>query len=62
MDTAVVRETVGLEEIPAFFSRAFGAIMQVLTAQGVHPIGPPFGKYYGMPGAVVDVEAGFPIQ
>lgn len=62
VDTAIVRDTVALEDMPAFFSRAFGATMHVLTAQGVHPIGPPFGKYYGMPGAVVDVEAGFPVQ
>ena len=62
VDTAVVRETVPIAELPGFFSRAFGATMRVLTAQGVHPIGPPFGEYHGMPGAVVDVEAGFPVQ
>ncbi len=27
----------------------------------MQPVGPPFGKYYGTPTAVVDVEAGFPV-
>ena len=60
--TAVVRETVAIQDVQAFFARALGATMKVLTAQGVHPIGPPFGMYHGMPGTVVDVEAGFPVQ
>lgn len=58
--SAVVRERVRMDELPAFFSRAFHDTMAALTAQGRHPAGPPFGKYYGMPTDTVDVEAGFP--
>jgi effector-binding domain-containing protein len=35
--------------------------MAFLQAHGLDPVGPPFGKYYGAPGATVDVEAGFPV-
>ena len=35
--------------------------MEAMQAQGVQPAAPPFGKYYGTPTAVVDVEAGFPV-
>ncbi|WP_194408833.1 GyrI-like domain-containing protein [Microbacterium cremeum] len=59
--TAGVRKTVPTDELTDFFSHAFAETMRVLTAQGVQPAGPPYGKYYGMPGAAVDVEAGFPV-
>ncbi|MHA7240800.1 GyrI-like domain-containing protein [Arthrobacter sp. TMS1-12-1] len=59
--TAGVREKVPMTELTGFFSRAFQDTMAALQAQGVAPAGAPFGKYYGPPGAVVDVEAGFPV-
>lgn len=59
--TAGVRERVPMSELTAFFSRAFQDTMAALQAQGAQPIGPPFGKYYGSPTDVVDVEAGFPV-
>lgn len=59
--TAGVRERVPMTELTDFFSRAFQDTMAALQAQGVRPAGAPFGKYYGAPGAVVDVEAGFPV-
>jgi effector-binding domain-containing protein len=59
--TAGVRRKVPMDELTEFFSHAFSETMRVLTTQGLHPSGPPFGKYYGMPGATVDVEAGFPV-
>lgn len=59
--TAGVRAKVPMSELTEFFSRAFTETMAALNAQGAHPVGPPFGKYYGMPGEVVDVEAGFPV-
>ncbi|MFC9773542.1 MULTISPECIES: GyrI-like domain-containing protein [unclassified Pseudarthrobacter] len=58
---AVVRERVRMEELPAFFGRAFGSVMAAAQRQGATPAGPPFARYYGMPGETVDVEAGFPI-
>ena len=59
--TAAVRGQVPVAELAAFFSQAFADVMAALQEQGVQPVGPPFGKYYGQPGAVVDVEAGFPV-
>ena len=60
--TAGIREQVPIDRLTEFFSRAFGETMAVLRDQGVYPTGPPFGKYYGAPTAVADVEAGFPVS
>lgn len=60
--TAGIRETVAMAKLTEFFGRAFGQTMATLQAQGVQPAGPPFGRYYGMPTDVVDVEAGFPVS
>jgi len=59
--TAAIRGQVPMAELAEFFSNAFSDIMAALRKQGVQPVGPPFGKYYGQPGAMVDVEAGFPV-
>ena len=60
-DTAVVRERVPVQDLPRFFGRAFDQVAAALGRQGVAPAGPPFACYHGMPGASVDVEAGFPV-
>jgi effector-binding domain-containing protein len=60
--TAAVREQVPMAELRDFFARAFGDSMAAILAQGAQPAGAPFGKYYGLPGASVDVEAGFPVS
>ncbi|MDT0180345.1 GyrI-like domain-containing protein [Microbacterium sp. ARD31] len=59
--TAGVRERVPMAELTSFFSRAFEETMAALRAQGRHPVGPPFGRYYGPPTDTIDVEAGFPV-
>lgn len=59
--TAGVRRTVPMEALTGFFSDAFTQTMRAMTAQGVMPAGPPFGKYYAAPTATIDVEAGFPV-
>lgn len=59
--TAGLRESVLMEELSDFFARAFRETAAVLAAQGVAPVGPPFGRYHGTPDSVVDVEAGFPV-
>ncbi len=59
--TAGVRESVPMAELSEFFARAFRETTAALHAQGLHPVGPPFGLYRGAPGATVDVEAGFPV-
>ena len=58
---AVIRAQVPMAGLADFFSDAFSDIMAVLKKQGVQPVGPPFGKYFGQPGAQVDVESGFPV-
>lgn len=59
--TAVVRALVPVEKLATFFGRAFGTVYQALAAQGIEPVGPPFGFYPSMPGDTVEVEAGFPV-
>lgn len=59
--TAGLREQVRLADLTAFFEGAFPLVAAELERQGVAPSGPPFARYRGMPGATVDVEAGFPV-
>jgi effector-binding domain-containing protein len=60
--TAVVREQIAMSALPDFFARAFAALSATMEAQRVHPTGPPFALYHGMPTDTVDVEAGFPVS
>ena len=60
--TAVMRDNVPVDEMPAFFAKAFATTYAVMQRQGRQPAGPPFGLYHGMPGRTVDVEAGFPLS
>ena len=57
---AVVRETVPMSELPAFFGRVFHTVTTVVLDQGVEISGPPFAMYFGMPTDSVDVAAGVP--
>jgi len=60
-DCAVVRGTVAPDQIASFLGGAFGEVMGVLTAQGVHPDGPPFACYVAVEGGF-EIEAGFPVS
>ncbi|MDH3307765.1 MAG: GyrI-like domain-containing protein, partial [Acidimicrobiia bacterium] len=44
------------------FGRAFHAVAEAIAAQGLVPVGPPFGLYRGMPDTTIDVAAGFPVN
>lgn len=57
---AVVRGTVPMSELSAFFERAFHAVMAAAAAQEVEITGPPFGYYPSEPTETVEVAAGFP--
>ena len=57
-----VHEVVPMEELTAFFSRAFGTVAAAIAAQGTHPAGPPVAVYRGTPTSMVDVTAGFPVE
>ena len=59
---AVVRETVPVNELPAFFDRVFGAVAGVVVSQGVKLDGEPFAFYAGAPTDVVEVAAGFRVS
>ncbi|MDI3242924.1 GyrI-like domain-containing protein [Arthrobacter sp. AL08] len=61
LPTAVLRETVPMKELTAFFDRAFSAVLSAVQQQNVQLAGPPFAMYRGTPTDVVDVEAGFPV-
>ena len=60
--TAVVRAQVPVQDLPAFFSRAYDQVLAAVRSQRAAPVGPPFALYHGMPGVTVDVEAGFPVS
>ncbi|WP_076260202.1 GyrI-like domain-containing protein [Intrasporangium flavum] len=60
--TAVVRAQVPVQDLPAFFERAYGEVLAAVRAHRAVPVGPPFALYHGMPGATVDLEAGFPVS
>ena len=57
--TAVVHGLVPKDGIAEFLGGAFGEVMQVLVAQGLHPAGMPFGVYVPTEDGM-DIEAGFP--
>lgn len=59
---AVVRETVPMSELTAFFDRVFTAVMTAAQEQQVVVSGPPFAMYFGMPSDVVEIAAGFPTR
>lgn len=61
-DTAVVRVQIPLADLPAFFARAYPAVLAVLAGQGRAPVGPPFAWYAGPPTDEVYLEAGFPVD
>jgi effector-binding domain-containing protein len=59
--TLGLRETHAVAELPQFFGKAYGAIMQYLGKIGEVPTGMPFAAYYNLDMQHLDVEAGFPV-
>jgi effector-binding domain-containing protein len=41
----MMSDSLSVEELPAFFERSYGAIMQLIGAAGVEPAGAPFAIY-----------------
>jgi len=58
---AVIRRSLAVAELPAFFQDAFAGVLAAVSAAGAQVCGPPFGWYRGVPGATVDASAGFPV-
>lgn len=59
--TLSVRATQAVGDLPQFFGRVYGSIMQYLGELGAAPAGMPFATYYNMDMEHMDVEAGFPV-
>lgn len=60
--TAALRESVAMDALAEFFSRAFATVASEAQEQNVQLTGPPFALYRGASTQTVDVEAGFPIS
>lgn len=62
--TAVMRHRLEVTDIPTWIGPAFGRVMAATAASGLQPVGPPFARYWKVPGtaAAFEVEAGFPVD
>ena len=59
--TLSIRATQAVSELPQFFGRVYGSIMQYLGELKAQPSGMPFATYYNLDMQHLDVEAGFPV-
>lgn len=57
-----LREVVPLQELPAFFARAFTAVGAELVREDVSPAGPWLAVYRGAPTDSVDVTEGVSVR
>jgi effector-binding domain-containing protein len=57
--TLVMRDVVAVENLPGFFGKAFGSVMQYLGELGESPSGMPFGVYYNLDMSALNIAAGF---
>lgn len=60
--TAVRRAAIPAAELRQFFDETFPMLWGAIEGQDVQAVGPPFAMYHGMPGEVVDLEIGFPVD
>ena len=58
--TAVICGHLATGEIATFIGTAFAEAIAALEGQGLHPTGPPFGRYRPTGEGAFDVEIGFP--
>ncbi len=59
--TLSMRATLAVGDLPQFFGKVYGSIMQYLGEKGEQPAGMPFATYYNLDMQNLDVEAGFPV-
>lgn len=59
---AVVRATVRMDELPAFYDSAYRAVGAAIGESAGTLVGPAFGWYFGMPTDTVHLAAGFPVE
>ena len=58
--TEVIRDKIGVDEIPEWLGGAYSEVMGHMAQAGAQPTGPPFTRFLAMNGAF-EVEAGFPV-
>ena len=58
----VMRDIVAVENLPEFFGKAFGSVMQYLGELRESPGGMPFGAYYNLDMKALNIAAGFPVE
>lgn len=56
-----IRTRAAVQDLPAVFGKAYGAIMQYLGELHEQPAGMPFAAYYNMDMQNLDIEIGFPV-
>jgi len=59
--TATIRDTIAMADVGPWMATAFGEVMAYLGEIRSAPAGPPFARYFSMPGETIDVESGFPV-
>lgn len=57
----VVRDTITMREIPAFFDRAYPLLFTALDRASLAPTGPALSVTHGEPGATLDISAALPV-
>jgi effector-binding domain-containing protein len=62
--TAVMRHRLEVTDIEAWIGPTFAQVARVATDAGLGIAGPPFARYWKVPGtaATFEVEAGFPVD
>jgi effector-binding domain-containing protein len=59
---AVIRRTIQMSELGAFYTAVLGAVSAAVQRAGGAVAGPPFGWYHGTPTDTADVAGGFPVS
>jgi len=60
--TLAIHTRAAVQDLPAVFGDAFGAVMQHLGQIGEHPAGMPYAAYRNMDMQDLDLEIGFPVS
>ena len=59
--TIGIRSQVPREQMASFFSESYAKLFHEIGPGGATVVGPPYGRFRGMPSEPVDVEAGIPV-